>query len=125
MKKQPDQNKPPVKEQEDLRASLKLSTGKDSSALPKKVRCYNCSKIGHISIDCKLPKKEKGTCFKCGEKGHMASECKNKSKTDSDQIACVDSISEDNSFKKLVTLTGNDPSGNFKISVEALLDTVR
>ncbi|XP_076292660.1 uncharacterized protein LOC143214947 [Lasioglossum baleicum] len=43
-----------------------------------KMRCYSCSNFGHISKDCKMPRREKGACFKCGEQGHVVGECKNK-----------------------------------------------
>lgn len=28
----------------------------DSNTIQAKIRCYNCSKYGHLSKDCKLPK---------------------------------------------------------------------
>lgn len=38
--------------------------------------CYNCGKGGHISRDCKDPRKEREPqCYNCGECGHMARDC--------------------------------------------------
>lgn len=38
--------------------------------------CYNCHKSGHISRDCKEPKKEREQlCYTCGKAGHMARDC--------------------------------------------------
>lgn len=48
----------------------------DSNISQAKIRCYNCSKYGHLSKDCELPKREKSVCFKCGKKRHKVNECK-------------------------------------------------
>lgn len=38
--------------------------------------CYNCHRSGHISRDCKEPKKEREQlCYTCGKAGHMARDC--------------------------------------------------
>ena len=38
--------------------------------------CYNCHRSGHISRDCKEPKKEREhLCYTCGKAGHMARDC--------------------------------------------------
>ncbi len=40
------------------------------------VACYNCGRGGHISRDCKEPKKEREqVCYNCGKAGHMARDC--------------------------------------------------
>lgn len=78
---------------------VQKEAAKDSSVSQSNVGCYNCSKYGRISRDCKAPKREKGTCFKCGEKEHLISECK--SKIVSERINCVDVLSVDNDFQKI------------------------
>uniref|UniRef100_A0A9J7Y7G4 CCHC-type zinc finger, nucleic acid binding protein a n=1 Tax=Cyprinus carpio carpio TaxID=630221 RepID=A0A9J7Y7G4_CYPCA len=38
--------------------------------------CYNCHRSGHISRDCKEPKKEREQCcYNCGKAGHVARDC--------------------------------------------------
>lgn len=38
--------------------------------------CYNCHKSGHISRDCKEPKREREhLCYNCGKAGHVARDC--------------------------------------------------
>lgn len=38
--------------------------------------CYNCHRSGHISRDCKEPKREREQlCYTCGKAGHMARDC--------------------------------------------------
>lgn len=111
------------KEQKEIRAFSKIAVTKEATKeLPmKKARCYNCSKTGHISKDCRLPKREKGACFKCGEKGHTISECKNK--VESEQVANVSTKFDDEDFQEIVILKRNDTVGNFEIKVDALFDT--
>jgi len=40
----------------------------------KHIRCKNCDELGHIAIECPLPKKLR-PCFKCGQTGHSAVKC--------------------------------------------------
>jgi len=37
----------------------------------KPVRCYNCSRLGHIATNCRQEK----TCYKCGKSNHTSNEC--------------------------------------------------
>lgn len=113
------------KDHKEARAGKKETAGKEASkeheATSTKIRCYNCSKYGHISKDCKAPKREKGTCFKCGEKGHSITECK--SKTDSDQVNWVNILQVENEFQKVATVKIRDDCGNYEINIDALIDT--
>lgn len=88
----------------------------------EKTRCYNCSKFGHVSRDCKLPRREKGTCFKCGEKGHMITDCK--SKQGRPQISCVHNNSLiTNDFRKVVTIEIDHSDLQFQVKLDSLLLT--
>nr|AGV52218.1 gag protein [Human immunodeficiency virus 1] len=40
---------------------------------PKRVKCFNCGKEGHIARNCRAPRK-KG-CWKCGKEGHQMKDC--------------------------------------------------
>lgn len=113
------------KEQKESRhqgkALIRKDATEESSVSQTKVRCYNYSKFGHLSKDCKAPKREKGTCFKCGEKGHVISECS--SSTVSTQINYVNIVSTKNEFQRTVTIKASDTNGNFEVKVDALMDT--
>ncbi|XP_017490383.1 PREDICTED: uncharacterized protein LOC108378590 [Rhagoletis zephyria] len=39
------------------------------------VICFHCSQIGHLSKQCKQPKRAKGSCFRCGSKDHLLNQC--------------------------------------------------
>nr|QHB20436.1 gag protein [Human immunodeficiency virus 1] len=40
---------------------------------PKRVKCFNCGREGHIARNCRAPRK-KG-CWKCGNEGHQMKDC--------------------------------------------------
>ncbi|AAM34553.1 gag protein [Simian immunodeficiency virus] len=42
---------------------------------PRRVKCFNCGKEGHIARNCKAPRR-KG-CWKCGKEGHQMKDCQN------------------------------------------------
>ncbi|XP_055642215.1 uncharacterized protein LOC129779005 [Toxorhynchites rutilus septentrionalis] len=54
------------------------------------VRCYNCSGIGHLSADCKEPRRVKGSCFRCGSTQHRLKDCPKPVPRNSNQVALAD-----------------------------------
>nr|ALA56102.1 gag protein [Human immunodeficiency virus 1] len=40
---------------------------------PKRIKCFNCGKDGHLARNCRAPRK-KG-CWKCGKEGHQMKDC--------------------------------------------------
>nr|WAL35814.1 gag protein [Human immunodeficiency virus 1] len=40
---------------------------------PKRIKCFNCGKEGHLARNCRAPRK-KG-CWKCGKEGHQMKDC--------------------------------------------------
>ncbi|XP_030371078.1 uncharacterized protein LOC115621550 [Scaptodrosophila lebanonensis] len=49
--------------------------GSTNKATVREVRCYNCRQMGHISTECKKPKRPIDGCFTCGERGHQHRDC--------------------------------------------------
>ncbi|ECM2886097.1 hypothetical protein QA82_23515, partial [Salmonella enterica subsp. enterica serovar Typhimurium] len=43
---------------------------------PKRIKCFNCGKEGHLARNCRAPRK-KG-CWKCGKEGHQMKDCTEK-----------------------------------------------
>ena len=39
------------------------------------VTCFNCSAKGHLSSECRKPRKSDGPCFKCGSNEHKLADC--------------------------------------------------
>nr|AML23424.1 gag protein [Human immunodeficiency virus 1] len=40
---------------------------------PRRIKCFNCGKEGHLARNCRAPRK-KG-CWKCGKEGHQMKDC--------------------------------------------------
>lgn len=52
-----------------------VSTKTKSSLENRKIRCFNCQKVGgHLCKDCPLPKATR--CRECGSRNHLSGECK-------------------------------------------------
>lgn len=115
-------------------------------------RCFNCSKIGHMAVNCRLPKRPLGACFKCFELGHQSKDCTNKrmqlnknqvsnvmiehstrdvrvhSNTCSDQTLVLDDNDKDNTldkqcFRIISYKFDNGGEGSRVVSLATLLDT--
>ncbi|XP_062535678.1 uncharacterized protein LOC134204898 [Armigeres subalbatus] len=63
---------------------------KPTTSKPESPRCYNCSDIGHLSADCKEPRRAKGSCFRCGSTQHQLKECPRPAPRNNSQVALVD-----------------------------------
>nr|AJA37906.1 gag protein [Human immunodeficiency virus 1]AJA37923.1 gag protein [Human immunodeficiency virus 1] len=40
---------------------------------PKRIKCFNCGKEGHLARNCRAPRKR--GCWKCGKEGHQMKDC--------------------------------------------------
>ncbi|GJQ71479.1 hypothetical protein Trydic_g13556 [Trypoxylus dichotomus] len=38
-------------------------------------KCYNCNEVGHKSVDCKKPRRERGSCYSSGSSEHPIRDC--------------------------------------------------
>lgn len=63
---------------------------KATSTKPESPRCYNCSGVGHLSADCKEPRRVKGSCFRCGSTQHQLKECPRPAPRNNNQVALAD-----------------------------------
>ena len=52
--------------QKEDKTSAKTGTKYDASTT-RRVRCFNCGKWGHISLECDQPQRRKGSCSRCEE----------------------------------------------------------
>ena len=62
-----EKHKPGLKKD---KTSTKLGT-KDDTSTTRRVRCFNCSKWGHISLECDQPPRNRGSCFRCSSSKHI------------------------------------------------------
>nr|ARF20012.1 gag protein [Human immunodeficiency virus 1] len=54
-------------------ANSNIMMQKGSYRGPKRIKCFNCGKEGHLARNCRAPRK-KG-CWKCGKEGHQMKDC--------------------------------------------------
>lgn len=116
-------NKSPLTEKD-----AKEKDAKEKDSFRMSMECYNCNGKGHMSRECKKPKRSVDTCFQCGETGHRANSCSNQNNKEndmkSDQIANVESqqFEEDGNFK-YITVRINERDKRIQLVVDTLLDT--
>ena len=110
------------------------STTKGNKEASTVVRCQNCNKTGHLTSNCRHPKREKGSCYRCGEFGHMIKDCTQKqlSKKEignvnkqppKEEIGNVESLSEENEFQRNITYQITKDNINYVLCLSSLLDT--
>lgn len=63
------------------KGNLTVASDKRVRPSDKEKRCYNCTKFGHISSDCKEPKRTQGACFACFSMDHICSACPTRRRT--------------------------------------------
>nr|UUF81234.1 gag protein [Human immunodeficiency virus 1] len=54
-------------------ANANIMMQKSNFRGPKRIKCFNCGKEGHLARNCRAPRK-KG-CWKCGKEGHQMKDC--------------------------------------------------
>nr|ACR55095.1 gag protein [Human immunodeficiency virus 1] len=54
-------------------ANIMMQKGNFRGGGPKRIKCFNCGKEGHLAKHCRAPRK-KG-CWKCGKEGHQMKDC--------------------------------------------------
>lgn len=89
----------------------------------KKIRCFNCNRVGHSSKVCREPKKERGTCFQCGEAGHVVKACPSIKKETSEVSNIYRDALEEDEFRKIVTFEVKDSRLRRILCLDTLLDT--
>ncbi|XP_043258037.1 uncharacterized protein LOC122400580 [Colletes gigas] len=103
-------------------SGVAAASARNRDASQAGIRCFNCSKYGHKSTECKLPRREKGACFKCGEKGHLIYDCKDRQK--SAHINCVqNSLRVGNTFEKTIVFERKGMGAEIRVKLDTLIDT--
>lgn len=102
-------------------SGIKTEKQDEDAQQKRKIRCFNCNKLGHTSKICKEPQREKGACFRYGEAGHISKSCPKKEKPEINNIY-RDALKEDE-FRKIVTYEVKDSSLRRILCLDTLLDT--
>lgn len=120
-KREDKTNKSPLTEKD-----AKEKDAKEKDSFRMSMKCYNCNGKGHMSRECKKPKRNVDTCFQCGETGHRNScsgQNNKENDTKSDQIANVESQQFEEGGSKHVTVRINEDNKRMQLIVDTLLDT--
>ncbi|KAK2578393.1 hypothetical protein KPH14_012644 [Odynerus spinipes] len=84
-------------------------------------RCYNCNRMGHVSKDCRMPKRKKGSCFNCGGMDHAVKDCPKKPKPVNHVEE--DNLEEEDEYHRNVSYSMTNGENNCKYILYSLLDT--
>lgn len=83
-----------------------IGTNKQTK-MPSSTRCFNCSRFGHISSECKQPKRQHGACFKCFQMGHQSKDCPEKNMWRQGQVTNVSESPVEHQEKQINFVSGN------------------
>lgn len=87
------------------------------------MKCFNCSKVGHLSTSCPQPKRERGACFGCGATDHRISTCPKKNSTLSSTTNLVQSSASDSPYTLPVKFSISSGGSILNYEIVALIDT--
>lgn len=88
------------------------------------IKCYNCNEKGHVSVDCRKAKRERGSCFICGDLGHQAGGCPKRGDARGTATThLVQSMSSSAPYTLPISYT-EEKDGNFqKFEIVAIVDS--
>lgn len=113
-------NKTKIAEKNENKNNVKLIT-KEEAQLKRK--CYNCNQPGHLTTECKRPKRKKGSCYICGEFNHLNKNCPKKGTLiKQKEVNNVEIVPENSSFRRDVTYEISYPKVNYVMHFKAMLD---
>jgi len=109
----------------DPKVQPKQAQGDDTT---RTLKCYNCNTKGHLSRNCRKPKRDPGTCFQCGEAGHKVNDCSKRMKEKGKEADLVNNVEEASQMSAeihqcaLIQIKAHN-NNNLNIEVDTLLDT--